>query len=193
MKSITVFCGSSSGKDAQYEEQASLLGSTLAKQNIQLVYGGADIGLMGAVANGALNENGKVIGVIPKFLKTKEIAHRKLTELITVESMHERKTMMNDLCDGVISLPGGLGTLEEFFEMMTWAQLGLHQKPIGLLNVGGYYDPLVLMLKTMVDKAFMKKADYQMLCVSDNAADLLHKMVHYVAPPKAKWVTDETI
>jgi hypothetical protein len=193
MKSITVFCGSSSGKDKQFLAQASLLGSTLAKQNIRLVYGGAAIGLMGAVANGALNESGEVIGVIPKFLKTKEIAHRNLTELITVESMHERKTMMNDLCDGVISLPGGLGTLEEFFEMMTWAQLGLHQKPIGLLNVDGYYDPLVLMLKTMVDKEFMKKVDYEMLCISNNADDLINKMKHYDAPPKAKWVTDETL
>lgn len=193
MNNITVFCGSSSGTDAQFEENASLLGATLAKHKIGLVYGGADIGLMGAVANGALKQGGNVIGVLPKFLKTKEIAHTNLTELIIVDSMHERKMKMNDLCDGVISLPGGLGTLEEFFEMMTWAQLGLHQKPIGLLNVGGYYDALITMLKTMADKGFMKASDHDLVLVSDNVDELLLKMQNYVAPPAIKWITDDTI
>jgi uncharacterized protein (TIGR00730 family) len=193
INNITVFCGSSSGNDAIFEEQATLLGSTLAKQNIGLVYGGADIGLMGAVANGVLDEGGKVIGVIPRFLKTKEIAHAGLTELIVVESMHERKMKMNELCEGVISLPGGLGTLEEFFEMMTWAQLGLHQKPIGLLNVDGYYNPLITMLQTMADKGFMKASDHDLLQVSDKVEELLDKMRNYVAPAKIKWVNDETL
>ena len=137
MKSITVFCGSSFGSDEIYKEQAILLGQTLAKQNIQLIYGGANVGLMGAVADGVLLEGGKVIGVLPHFLQSKEIAHQDLTELILVETMHERKTKMNNLCDGVIVLPGGYGTLEEFFEMITWAQLGLHKKPIAILNING--------------------------------------------------------
>ncbi len=193
INNITVFCGSSSGTEEKYEKQAAILGATMASQNIGLVYGGADIGLMGAVANGALKTGGKVIGVLPKFLKTKEIAHTGLTELIVVASMHERKMKMNDLCDGVISLPGGLGTLEEFFEMMTWAQLGLHQKPIGLLNIDGYYDPLITMLETMADKGFMKASDLDLVLVSDNVEALLEKIKNYVAPPKIKWVTDETI
>src|ERR1700750_1460825 len=135
MKSITVFCGSSFGTDDIFREQAFLLGETLAKQHIQLIYGGADTGLMGAVADGTLNAGGKVTGILPHFLQSKEIAHKNLTELIIVETMHERKTKMNDLCEGVIVLPGGYGTLEEFFEMITWAQLGLHKKPIGILNI----------------------------------------------------------
>jgi len=193
MKSITVFCGSSIGNDPQYKEQAYLLGQTLAQQNITLVYGGANIGTMGAVADGALIENGTVIGVLPGFLQSKEIAHQSLTELIIVDTMHERKTKMNDLCDGVITLPGGLGTMEEFFEMMTWSQLGLHQKPIGILNVAGYYDSLLLMLQTMVDKGFMKESDSNLVLVSDNIDRLLEKMKTYVAPPTVKLIDKETI
>jgi uncharacterized protein (TIGR00730 family) len=156
MKSITVFCGSSFGSDEKYKEQATLLGQTLAQQNIQLIYGGANVGLMGAVADGILNEGGKAIGVLPHFLQSKEIAHTQLTELILVESMHERKTKMNDLCDAVIVLPGGYGTLEEFFEMITWAQLGLHKKPIAVLNIDGFYDDLIKLVQMMVDKGFLK-------------------------------------
>lgn len=154
MKNITVFCGSSFGTEEIYKEQAELLGKTLAKQNIGLVYGGANVGLMGAVADGALSENGTVIGVLPNFLRSKEIAHQGLTELILVESMHERKTKMSELCDGVIALPGGFGTLEELFEMLTWAQLGLHKKPIAILNISGFYDSLLELLETMTEKVF---------------------------------------
>lgn len=156
MKSITVFCGSSFGSDNVFKEQATLLGQTLAKQNIQLVYGGSNTGLMGAVADGSLHAGGKVIGILPHFLQSKEIAHQHLTELILVDTMHERKTKMNDLCDGVIVLPGGYGTLEEFFEMITWAQLGLHEKPIAILNIDGFYDDLIKLTQTMVDKGFFK-------------------------------------
>lgn len=193
MKRITVFCGSSIGVDEVYETQARLLGETLARQNIDLVYGGADIGLMGAVANGALSKKGNVIGVLPKFLKTKEIEHQNLTELIIVDSMHERKTKMNDLCDGVISIPGGLGTLEEFFEMMTWAQLGLHQKPIGILNVDGYYDSLIVMIQNMVEKGFVKGTDQNLFVVSNTVDVLLKKMKNYVAPPTIKWMNEEPV
>ncbi|MGN7758042.1 TIGR00730 family Rossman fold protein [Chryseobacterium sp. 22532] len=193
MKSITVFCGSSFGTDDIFKEQAFLLGQTLAKQDIQLIYGGADVGLMGAVADGALNEKGKVVGVLPHFLQSKEIAHKKLTELILVETMHERKTKMNDLCDGVIVLPGGYGTLEEFFEMITWAQLGLHKKPIGILNIDGFYDDLIKLVQTMVDKGFLKQVNRDMLLISENIDELLEKMKNYQAPTVGKWISKEKI
>ncbi|CAD7800544.1 LOG family protein YvdD [Chryseobacterium aquaeductus] len=191
MKSITVFCGSSFGSDEKYKEQATLLGQTLTQQNIQLIYGGANVGLMGAVADGVLSKGGKVIGVLPHFLQSKEIAHKNLTELILVESMHERKTKMNDLCDGVIALPGGFGTLEELFEMITWAQLGLHKKPIAILNIDGFYDNLIKLVQTMVDKGFLKQINQEMLLVSDNIEELLEKMKNYQAPMVGKWISKE--
>lgn len=193
MKSITVFCGSSFGSDEIYKEQATLLGQTLAKQNIQLIYGGANVGLMGAVADGVLQEGGKAIGVLPHFLQSKEIAHQDLTELILVETMHERKTKMNDLCDGVIVLPGGYGTLEEFFEMITWAQLGLHKKPIAILNINGFYDDLIKLVQNMVDKGFLKQINREMLLVSDSIDKLLEKMRNYQAPTVGKWISKEEV
>jgi len=193
MKRITVFCGSSFGTEEIYKQQATLLGQTLAKQNIELVYGGANVGLMGAVADGILNEGGKAIGVLPNFLRSKEIAHLGLTELILVESMHERKTKMNDLCDGVIALPGGFGTLEELFEMLTWAQLGLHKKPIAILNIDGFYDSLIELTKVMVEKGLLKEANQQMLLVSDNIDDLLEQMKNYVAPTTGKWIDKDQV
>lgn len=193
MKNITVFCGSSFGSDEIYKEQAALLGRTLAQQNIQLIYGGADVGLMGAVADGALQAGGKVIGVLPHFLQSKEIAHKNLTELILVESMHERKTKMNELCDGVIVLPGGYGTLEEFFEMITWAQLGLHQKPIAVLNIDGFYDDLIKLVQTMVDKGFLKQVNRDMLLISDTIDELLEKMKNYKAPTVGKWISKDEV
>jgi uncharacterized protein (TIGR00730 family) len=192
MKSIAVFCGSSIGNKDLFIQQATLLGQTLAKQNIVLVYGGAKVGLMGALADGALKEGGKVIGVLPGFLKSKEIAHEGLTELILVNSMHERKMRMNELCDGVIALSGGFGTLEEFFEMLTWAQLGLHKKPIALLNIDGFYNPLIMLVQTMVDNGFLKELNQQMLLISDNIDSLLEKMKNYVAPALGKWINNET-
>ena len=193
MKRITVFCGSSFGTETIYAEQATLLGETFAKQNIELVYGGANVGLMGAVADGVLNNGGKAIGILPNFLRSKEIAHLGLTELILVESMHERKTKMNDLCDGVIALPGGFGTLEELFEMLTWAQLGLHKKPIAILNVNGFYDSLIELTKTMVEKGLLKEANQKMLLVSDNIDDLLDQMRNYTPPTVGKWIDKEKL
>lgn len=193
MKRITVFCGSSFGNEPKFEEQAHRLGQTLAKNNIELVYGGARVGLMGAVADGALKEGGKVIGVLPDFLKTKEIAHEGLTELHIVKSMHERKTKMNDLSDGVIALPGGYGTLEELFEMLTWAQLGLHKKPIGILNVNGFYNALIDLIQHMVNSSLLKPVNQQMLLISDTIDDLLIKMKSYVAPTVGKWITKEEV
>ncbi|KIQ24886.1 LOG family protein YvdD [Flavobacterium sp. MEB061] len=188
MKSITVFCGSSFGTEEIYKEQAVLLGQTLAKQNIKLIYGGANVGLMGAVADGVLNAGGEAIGVLPDFLRSKEIAHLGLTELIFVDSMHERKTKMNDLCEGVIALPGGFGTLEELFEMLTWAQLGLHKKPIAILNINGFYDSLIELTQTMVEKGLLKDVNQKMLLVSDNIDDLLNQMKNYTAPTVGKWI-----
>ncbi len=193
MKRVTVFCGSCLGNDVYFELQAKNLGQTLAKKNIGLVYGGANIGLMGAVADGALSLGGEVIGVLPIFLKEKEIAHEHLSELILVESMHERKMKMNELCDGVITLPGGFGTMEELFEMLTWAQLGLHKKPIGLLNCNGFYDSLINMIQQMTDSGFLKKTNQQMLLVSDNIDDLINQMENYNAKESYKWISNETL
>ncbi len=193
MNRITVFCGSSIGKSNIYKTQAKLLGQQLAQQKIDLVYGGANVGLMGAVADGALEENGTVIGVLPKFLEAKEIAHEGLSELILVDTMHERKTKMHELCNGVIALPGGFGTLEEFFEMLTWAQLGLHKKPIGILNIDGFYDDLINLVQKMVDKGFLKEINQNMILLSEDINDLLLKMKNYQAPETGKWITKETV
>ena len=157
IRRISVFCGSSRGTERIFEEQAYELGKTLAVQNIELVYGGANVGLMGTVANGVMENGGKAIGVLPAFLKKVEIANLNLTELVMVDTMHQRKAKMNELSDGVIALPGGFGTLEEFFEMLTWAQLGLHRKPVALLNVDGFYDALLALVDTMVDRGFLRK------------------------------------
>lgn len=192
MKRVTVFCGSSLGDDDSFETQAYLLGKSLSALKIGLVYGGANVGLMGAVANGVLSNKGEVIGVLPVFLKSKEIAHDKLSELFWVETMHERKAKMDELSDGVIALPGGFGTMEEFFEMLTWAQLGLHGKPIAILNINGFFDTLLAFIQTMVDKGFLKVANQKMLIVSDNIDDLLQQMKNYTAPTVAKWITKET-
>nr|WP_298999409.1 TIGR00730 family Rossman fold protein [uncultured Allomuricauda sp.] len=193
MNRITVFCGSSLGTEEEFEFQAKELGKKLALEHIELVYGGAKVGLMGAVANGALENSGKVIGVLPNFLKSKEVAHDRLTQLLVVNSMHERKTKMNELCDGVIALPGGFGTLEELFEMLTWGQLGLHKKPIGILNVNGFYDDLIQFLDKMVAKGLLKEVNRKMVLVSENIDELLTKMRAYEAPAVKKWITKETV
>ena len=192
MKSVVVFCGSSEGKDKRYVETACKLGERLAHDGIKVIYGGSKAGMMGAVANGALEQKGKVIGVLPNFLKHKEVAHTGLTEMIIVKSMHERKTIMHELCEGIIALPGGYGTMEELFEVLTWAQLGHHEKPIGLLNIDGYYDDLIAMVQKMVDHGY-STSDYQrMLLVADNVEELLDKMRNYKAPKVHKWIaTDE--
>ncbi len=191
MKSIVVFCGSSSGVDPKFSEEANALGHTIAEQGIQLVYGGAKIGIMGKVADGALKNKGKVIGVIPDFLKLREVFHTGLTELIVTENMHERKLKMYELSDGVITLPGGYGTLEELFEIITWGQLGLHQKPIGILNVNGFYDQLLAMLSHMVDQGFLKAANYEMLLVDNTIDGLLEQMREYRPEPVPKWIKKE--
>jgi uncharacterized protein (TIGR00730 family) len=192
MKRIVVFCGSSSGTDPVFEARAYETGKVLAQQGIGLVYGGARVGLMGAVADGALAHGGEVIGVLPRFLSGKEIGHAGLTDLIVVDTMHERKTKMHELSDGVIGLPGGFGTMEEVFEMVTWGQLGLHRKPVGVLNVDGFYNDLSELLETMAVKGFLKRENQRMLLFADTIEELLEKMRSYQAPATPKWITKET-
>ncbi len=182
MKSIVVFCGANYGYNNVYADVAYEMGSTLAQKGIQIINGGSKLGLMGAVSEGALQQGGKVIGVIPYFLQQKEIVHDALTELILVETMHERKQKMYQLCDAVIALPGGWGTLDELFEMMTWAQLGLHQKPIGILNINGYYEPFIVMLQNMVAEGFVKEDFMSMIVIGNDKEELLDKMMQYQAP-----------
>jgi len=193
MKSIVVFCGSSEGNDPQVRTAAEELGQTLAKRQIDLVYGGAKIGIMGVLAQAALNNGGKVVGVIPEFLKVREVSHSGLTELIITQNMHERKLKMHELTDGIITLPGGFGTLEELFEMITWAQLGLHQYPIGLLNTNGFYDSLLQMLERMVSQGFLKQESYEMLLVDNTVSGLLLKMANYKPAPTPKWINKEQV
>ncbi len=188
MKSITVFCGSSLGRIEEYKNDASLLGRTLAKNNSTLVYGGAKIGLMGAVANACIESGGKAIGVIPKFLQKKEVVHDGLHELIVVNTMHERKQKMFELCDGFIALAGGMGTFEELFEILTWAQLGRHKKPIGILNTNNYYDELLQFLNKAVQDKFVRENNLELFVVSNNVNDLLVKMERYTPPPLPRWM-----
>lgn len=182
MKRICVYCGSSLGSRPEYEETSKLLGETLAKNKIELVYGGSKIGLMGELSNEVLKNNGNVIGVMPRGLFTVETASENLTKLIQVETMHERKQTMADLSDGFIALPGGLGTFEELFEMLSWARIGIHQKPIGLLNISHFFDPLVNMLQNTCNEGFMKESNMNLFSVSNDPSELIKKMNMY-APP----------
>ncbi|RZP04953.1 MAG: TIGR00730 family Rossman fold protein [Flavobacteriales bacterium] len=186
LDSICVFCGSKEGNDQKIIDVASELGHSLAKHDITLIYGAAKIGIMGLVAKATLSKNGNVIGIIPKFLKIKEVVHLGLSELIVTENMHERKMLMQDKSDGFITLPGGIGTFEELFEILTWLQLGLHSKPIGLLNVNHYYDDLILMMEKMVRKDFLAIENLELLIVDDQIDRLLGKMKNFKNPQKPK-------
>jgi len=193
MNRIVVFCGSSPGTDRDILEAAYQLGATLAREGIGLVYGGARIGVMGEVARGALENQGEVIGVIPEFLRKKEVYHDGLTRLVITRTMHERKLHMHELSDAVIALPGGFGTLEELFEMITWAQLGLHRKPIGILNIDGYYDDLIGMMEKMVALKFLNRDNYNLVLVAQNLPELLRKMNTYEPPCLPKWVQNDQL
>ncbi len=185
---VAVFCASSDGNDDLIFEEAYELGKSLAKRNLDLVYGGSKLGLMGQVAKGVIENGGKAIGVIPDFLKTREVVHTGLDELITTRDMHERKLTMNERSDAFITLPGGFGTFEELFEIVTWAQLGLHQKPVGLLNIDGFYDELVAMLQKMTEKGLLRKENLEILLVADNFEELFEKMLNYEPKPVPKWM-----
>lgn len=183
MKSICVYCGSNAGRKPAYTTAARRVGKTLAETGLITVYGGGQVGLMGEVADAALAAGGKVFGVIPEFIALKEIAHMELTELHVVQSMHARKAKMVALSDAFIALPGGIGTMEEMFEIWTWGQLGQHRHPVGLLNVDGFYDELVLFLDKMTDQGFLQAEHRGALMVSDRVEDLLDMFEGYEAPP----------
>ena len=187
LKRVCVFCGSSDGARSCYREAAATLGRVLAARRIEVVYGGGNVGLMGALADAALGAGGEVIGVIPEHLVAKELAHRGV-DLRIVHSMHERKALMADLADAFIALPGGYGTLEEFCEVLTWSQLGLHAKPCGLLNVGGYYGGLLGLFDHAVAEGFVRRQSRDLVVVDDDPRDLLDRLAVWQAPPLERWI-----
>lgn len=188
MKSICIFCGSSKGFSPIYSEAARHVGKLLAKKNILLVYGAGNVGLMGEAADAALAAGGKVLGVIPGFLKKWEVCHSGLTELIVTETMHQRKWIMEERSDAVIVLPGGFGTLDEFFEILTWKQLKLHHKPIGLLNINGFYDSLIAHARKMTEEGFIKESNLELFCVAKTIEELLDKMEKPANISGGKWL-----
>ena len=193
MKSICVYCGSNFNGDPVLRNAIAALATILVAEKITLIYGGGSVGVMGVIADDVLDKKGEVIGVIPQFLMDKEVGHKGLTEMIITENMHQRKQKMADLSDGFIILPGGFGTLEEFFEVLTWLQLGLHAKPIGVLNVNGFYDPLFMQLDVMVKNRFLKQTNRDLVFNETNAAVLVHKMQNFIAEPDEVWFRDRNL
>ncbi|UOQ84091.1 TIGR00730 family Rossman fold protein [Gracilibacillus salinarum] len=187
MKTVAVFCGASNGVDPIYIEEAHKLGNALAKNGIGLVYGGSNTGCVGAVANGVLEAGGNAIGVIPEKLMNYEIAHEKLTELHIVKTMHERKAMMAELADGFIALPGGTGTLEEWFEVFTWQQIGYHQKPCALMNINHYYDPVITLFDHMIEQGFVKPVFRELIILESEPAQLLDRLKNNPPAPINRW------
>jgi uncharacterized protein (TIGR00730 family) len=188
MKNITVFCGSNSGFRVEYAEAAKSLARCLAERNIRLIYGGGNVGLMGIIADEVMRLGGEVVGIIPDALDKKEVGHRGITELRVVGSMHERKALMAELTDGFIAMPGGIGTFEEFFEVLTWAQLGFHEKPCGILNVAGYYDGLLALCDNAVGEGFLKDAHRRLILDESDSVLLLEKMDNFQPPTIEKWI-----
>ncbi len=191
MKSICVFCGANFNGDVQLKQAIDHLAEIMVNQNISLVFGGGKVGVMGLIADAVLQRGGKAIGVIPGFLMDKEVGHTGLTEMHVVENMHQRKQLMNELCDGIITLPGGFGTLEEFFEVLTWLQLGLHHKPIGLLNVNGFYDFLLKQMDVMVANRFLKPTNRNLVLSSPHPQELIDLMYNFTALPDGVWFKDQ--
>lgn len=188
MKRICVFCGSNSGSKPEYLQAAEAVGAFLASKEIELVFGGGRVGLMGRVADTVLNHGGRVIGIIPEQLAIREVAHAGLTELVVVNSMHERKAKMAELADGFVALPGGFGTFEEFCEIVTWAQLGIHQKPCALLNVGGFYDSLIRMIDFSTSQNFIRPEHRSLVLVDEKIETLYEKMINFTPPVLEKWL-----
>lgn len=188
LKRICVYCGSSEGRNAAYAVAAERLGRLLARQGIGLVYGGANVGLMRILADAAMDAGGEAVGVMPKALVEKEKAHKGLSKLHVVASMHERKALMAELSDGFIALPGGAGTMDELFEVWTWGQLGFHRKPCGLLNVAAYYDPLAVFLDHAVTEGFVKDLHRDMLVVAKTPEEMLDRFRAYAPPVVEKWI-----
>jgi uncharacterized protein (TIGR00730 family) len=189
MQRLCVFCGSNVGDDAVYVQAARSMGKALAAANIGLVYGGGSVGLMGAIADAVLEAGGQVSGVIPRALVERELGHNRLTELHIVGSMHERKALMAELSDGFVALPGGIGTLEELFEAWSWAQLGIHRKPCGLLNVRGFYDGLIAYLDAVAAHRFIKPEHRSLLIIAHQPDDLIGQLRRYRPPDAPAWLT----
>ncbi len=192
-KRICVFCGSSHGANSVYAAAARKTGEELARRKIELVYGGGNVGLMGVLADAVLAGGGHVIGVIPEALMAKEVGHRGLPDLRIVKTMHERKALMAKLSDGFVALPGGMGTFEEFFEIITWAQLGMHSKPCGLLNVNGFYNPLMALVDHAIEERFVKVKQRDLIMVEPEFDALLERMAREHIPHEPKWITKEAI
>ncbi|MGQ7856453.1 LOG family protein [Pedobacter sp. WC2501] len=193
LKSVCVYCGSNFNGDLQLRNAIKQLAETLVKQQIKLVYGGGSVGVMGVLANDVLELGGSVTGIIPQFLMDKEVGHKGITEMIVTENMHQRKQKMADLSDGFVILPGGFGTLEEFFEVLTWLQLGLHHKPIGVLNVNGFYDPLFAQMEMMVQSKFLKPANRDLVFNEADAEILINKMDDFSAIPDEVWFRERNL
>jgi len=193
MKSLCVYCGSNFNGDPVLRKAIEDLAETMAKQQITLVYGGGSVGVMGVIADEMLKRNGKVTGVIPQFLMDKEVGHKNLTEMLVTENMHQRKQKMADLADGFVILPGGFGTLEELFEVLTWLQLGLHGKPIGVLNVNGFYDHLFKQMDVMVAHRFLKQTNRDLVFNETDAEVLVAKMKDFKAAPDEVWFRDRNL
>jgi uncharacterized protein (TIGR00730 family) len=193
MKRVCVFCGSSAGARESHRAAAVALGSTLGRRGLEVVYGGAKVGLMGAVADAALAAGGRVIGVIPRSMVDREIAHTGLSDLRIVSTMHERKALMEQLSDAFVTLPGALGTLDETCEMLTWGQLGLHGKPCGVLNVDGYYDAFLTLLDRAVADGFLRPQHRSMVLVDSTADALIDRMASYTPPLVEKWLTRDVV
>jgi uncharacterized protein (TIGR00730 family) len=193
IRRLAVFCGSNPGARPEYVEAARALGALLCERGIGVVYGGSSVGLMAALADTMLENGGDIIGVIPRMLVEREVANNALADLRIVESMHERKALMAELADGFMALPGGIGTLEEFFEIWTWAQLGMHDKPCGLLNVAGYFNGLLEFLDRAVDEKFVRDVHRRMVVVESKPADLLARFEAYEPPRVVKWINAGTI
>ena len=193
MKSVCVFCGSNPGNDPVYADGARAMGREIARRGLILVYGGGAVGLMGIVADAALEAGGEVHGVIPRALRDKEVGHHHLTRLEIVDTMHIRKARMAELSDGFIAMPGGIGTFEELFEIWTWGQLGIHSKPLGLLNVAGFYDPLAVFLDRTVEAGFLKQTHRAMAMTDTQPETLLDRMEQYVPAATIKWVEKEEV
>jgi uncharacterized protein (TIGR00730 family) len=193
IRRLAVFCGSNPGARPAYLEAAHKFGRLLAERGIGIVYGGSSVGLMAALADSALDDLGDVIGVIPRVLVEREVANTSLTDLRVVDSMHQRKALMAELADGFVALPGGIGTLEEFFEVWTWGQLGMHAKPCGLLNISGYFDPLIAFLDHAVEEKFVRDVHRSMVIVESDPEMLLERFAAYVPPRVVKWINAGTI
>jgi len=193
MKSISVFCGANFNGDPMLLKVIQDLADVFVEKDISLVFGGGKVGVMGLIADAVLVRGGKAIGVIPQFLMDKEVGHTGLTELIITENMHQRKQKMADISDGIITMPGGFGTMEEFFEALTWLQLGLHNNPIGLLNVGGFYDPLLLQMDRMVDQKFLKPINRELVLSHDHPGSLVTLMEKYNSTPDDVWFRDRNL